>query len=536
MNKHIPSAGDLAPTPAYQWSATLWFRGLFIVAIALGIFFRSGRLGYKIYSHDEALASLRAAGYSGGEAFTGLWDGDDKSVQDIQKFLLPGEDKNISDTFSVTAFYGPHQAPLFYLLEHYWMRLIGYTPAAMRGLAAVFGLFSIPAMFWLGWELFRTRRAALLATALFSLSPFHILYAQDARPYSLWTLATLLSSAAFFRAIRVNDKTTWLIYSLTIILGVYSHQLFILVILAHGFHIIGVYLLSNQKVYGKYLLAGMLAFLAYTPWLFYVANRWTQVTEQMSWVNLQSTWFRYIQRWLLVFSSPLIDLDFKSDTLNLAPYFLRALTLLLVAVALLYLLKHGSAQEKSFIVLIYFVTAGTFIALDLLFGGIRSTTGRYFVPANIATILVVAYFLNAKFDLSGNKTINNWKVLLGLLMLASVFSNLNSLYSDTWWNKELGRVRTEFIQEINNDETLLIVSGNNATNLGDVLLLGFELDQDVHLKLLRNPADIKYSDNYSNIFWLPSSYREMQEISAQQQLHVREVLPGILWQIEETSE
>lgn len=42
--------------------------------------------------------------------------------------------------------------------------------------------------------------------ALIAVSPFHVLYAQEAREYSLWTVTILLSSAALLRAMRVKTK------------------------------------------------------------------------------------------------------------------------------------------------------------------------------------------------------------------------------------------------------------------------------------------------------------------------------------------
>lgn len=514
------------------WANSRWFQVLVVVVFGLGVFFRIAGLGTKIYSHDEAYTSMYAVGYRTGYVFTSLWDGEDKTVEEVQGFLRPNEDIDLTEALSQLAIYSPHQAPLFFLLAHYWVQFIGYTPAALRGLAALFGLLSIPAMYWFSRELFRSSRTALVSTAFFAISPFHILFSQDARPYSLWTLATILSSAALLRAIQKNNINAWMLYSLTLILGVYSHQLFILVAVVHGFYFIGIHLTHYQQKYMGFLLASLFAFLAYAPWLYFVITRWQQIARQVDVLSMQTAWYRFIQRWILLFSSPLLDLDFNSNTANLAPYFLRLLILIFTVYAFLFLLKQGTKQEKLLLTLIYIITIGIFIVLDLFFGGMRSITGRYFVPANTATIMVAAYFITNKLDRAPQKTGIKWRVIISALMITSIFSNVNSLLAETWWNKELSRVQPEFVNEINREQTLLIVSGYHPTNLGDVLLLSFEIDSDVHFRLYEDPANIRYLNNYQNTYWFPGSYEEIQEVSRNKRLLVSEVLTGILWRID----
>lgn len=518
--------------PTNSWTASLWFQVLFFTALGLGVFFRLAGLGNKMYSHDEIYSSLYAAGYPGGFVFTSLWDGKVKTVDDIQAFLKPNPGSSLHEVLSNLAIYSPHQAPLFFTLEHYWMQLIGFTPAAMRGLAALFGCLSILAMYWLGSELFRSPRVALIATALFAVSPFQILFAQDARPYSLWTLITLLSSAALLRSMRTNTIAAWMLYSTTLILGIYTHQLFILVAVVHGLYFVSIFFPDGQKRVGGFLSAGLFAFLAYTPWLYFIITRWQEAASQLDVLSMYIPWHRFIQRWILLFSSPMIDLDLNSNLANLAPYFLRVLMLIFIVCAFLFLLKHASWPEKLFLCLVYIITAGTFIALDLLFGGMRSITGRYLVVANIATVLVVAYFLAAKLDQSRRRSFTRWAILLGTLVVVSLISNLNSLLAETWWTKELSRVRIEFIREISRDNTILIVSGIHPTNLGDVLLLSLEVDPDVQFILVQEPSDLPYPNYDRNVYWFPSSSEEVQEISEKKGLRVREVLPGTLWKIE----
>jgi hypothetical protein len=165
-------------------------------------------------------------------------------------------------------------------------------------------------------------------------------------------------------------------------------------------------------------------------------------------------------------------------------------------------------------------------------GGIRSINGRYYVAVNIITIMVVGYFAASNLDRAEFGRLIKWKLLVGLLAAVGLFSNFNSQLAESWWNKELGRVSANFVHEINKDETLLIVSGSSPTNLGDVLLLSLEVDRDVRFRLNENPSETRFSGNYQNIFWFPSSYREVRVAEENERIKIREVLPGLLWRID----
>ncbi len=531
METSNPIAPSTKQVTVSRWIDIFWLRGLLILALGLGIFFRVTGLGNKIYSHDEAYASLRSAGYGKGDVLIFIQDGRDHTVQEIRSFLQPDKSKTIIDTLLITARSGPHQAPLFYLLAHLWMRLVGDTTTAMRGLAALFGLLSILCMYWLSRELFHSPQKALLTTALFAISPFQILFSQDARPYSLWTLATLLSSAALLGALRTNRLKGWLLYGLTIVVGVYTHALFLLVALVHGLYFAGLYLRGYKKEYSGFLLACLLAFLAYLPWLFMFVSYWQGAVDGMDWVNRSTSWQQFIKGWALIFSSPFLDLDFSTG--NLIPYLLRGLVLVLIAWGLVYLAVRGSFQEKMFILSLFVIPASAFLLPDLLIGGMRSVSGRYFVPVTIAATMAVAYLLSDKLENLLSSASIRWKLLTGLVMAASLTSNLNSLQAESWWIKELGRVRPDFVNIVDQDQTLLIVStGQHGTTIGDVLLLSLELHHDVHFRFVKPSKDFTSDGMYKQVYWFPGSSEEVLRISQQEGLQVEQVLPETLWQLQ----
>jgi mannosyltransferase len=92
--------------------------------------------------------------------------------------------------------------PLDYIISHFWI-LLGRQDDWVRLPAVIFGTLTLPVAFQLGRRLLG-RTDGLLLMALLAISPFHIRYSQEARPYALVVLGIMLAVYAFwqFRASR----------------------------------------------------------------------------------------------------------------------------------------------------------------------------------------------------------------------------------------------------------------------------------------------------------------------------------------------
>ena len=69
--------------------------------------------------------------------------------------------------------------PLFYSLQRLWLTF-GDSEAAMRSLPALFGILTVPLVFWLG-RLVGGTRVGLVAALLAATSPPLVAYSQEAR-------------------------------------------------------------------------------------------------------------------------------------------------------------------------------------------------------------------------------------------------------------------------------------------------------------------------------------------------------------------
>ena len=81
-----------------------------------------------------------------------------------------------------------------------------------------------------------------------------VVYAQEARPYSLFIMLILLSSAVLLRGMRLKTNNSWAIYAITLVVEFYSHLLLGIVAIAQGTYVVIVERFRfNKKVIG-YLL------------------------------------------------------------------------------------------------------------------------------------------------------------------------------------------------------------------------------------------------------------------------------------------
>lgn len=75
-------------------------------------------------------------------------------------------------------------APLYYILLHFWTKLFGISEFSLRLPSAIFSFLTVVTTFILGKNLFG-KKAGILASVLIGLSSFHLWYAQEARDYSM---------------------------------------------------------------------------------------------------------------------------------------------------------------------------------------------------------------------------------------------------------------------------------------------------------------------------------------------------------------
>jgi uncharacterized membrane protein len=282
---------------------------------------------------------------------------------------------------------GHHPHPLYFLLTYLWTSLWGNAIAVIRSFSAALSVLTLPVVYGLGMALFRCRLTAVLAVALVASSPFHVLYAQEARPYSLYLLLTVLSGWALVTALRTNQLWTWVAYGLTVMAGLYSFALFALVVLAHTVYGCLLHWGWHAK-FRRFLWATLAGSLTLVPWLVAVWPYSQTITRNTRWqtVSIGLDVRDRLHLLSLNFTRPFIDFDwnygFSLD--QWLPYGLVVVaTLALLIYATGFTLRHAP-REAGLYVLLLIACPGLLLAvLDWGIDGAMAQITRYFAPAYI---------------------------------------------------------------------------------------------------------------------------------------------------------
>lgn len=498
----------LTPLKAFRISEHTWFQSVIIILLLLGIFFRFFNLDHKVYWHDEAYTSIRAAGFTRYEIDQEIFQNQIISAEELQKFqqLKPGS--TAVDTIRSLAVEDPQHPPLYFLMARFWMQTFGSSLTASRALPAILSLLALPFMYGLALELFASQLTAQLATALLALSPFDVLFAQTARQYSLLTVTVVGSSFFLLRALRLSTWKNWGLYALMVTIGLYTHPFFGLTLIGHGVLVLADQLRKRDKTQFKiqtlrFFLATVVSLVLYSPWLMVLKNNYQRISDTTDWTRHRVDFLYLVKLWILSFTALFLDLDFGLSFEDIWAYLPRLPIVLLIAVALYTVCRRANSLTKLFILTSIFVPFLMLVLPDLLSGGKRSAVSRYLISCYPGVQLAVAYFLVTKGGLepyryTADKQV--WRVVLAVLVTGSIASCTVSAFADTWWDKDLSYFNGEITRLINEDaknhastSPPLVVSeiGDDFTNTGDLISMSYQLSKDVQLLLLTQPPNLK---------------------------------------------
>jgi uncharacterized membrane protein len=461
--------------------------------LLLGIFFRFYNLDKKVYWIDEVNSSLRSLGYTKTEMVTEAFTGEVMTAGDLQQYQQLSPDKTWNDTLN--ALMGtPEHAPLYFMLSRLWVGWVGHSVATMRCLTAIFSVLVFPCLYWLCWELFQSASVGWMAIALVAISPLHLPYAQEARPYSLLTVMTLLSSAMLLYAMRKPTRTSWGLYGLTVALGLYTQLLFGLVAIAQGIYVLILEKWRFTKAARSYLLVSGLALLSFTPWIALFFTNLDKVKESTASLTGGFTFDYMLNRWFLSFSQVLLDRELGGANF---------IMLLLCGFALFYLYRHAPGRSSLLILLI---VALSFLGLalpDLIWGGRRSLRIRYLFPFFTGIQIALAYLFATQAIWAKTWKQKGWWAVMVFVVFSGIAAAFVSSQAVIWWNKSVPRSSYYPVlsERINRSENPLVLSDGSPT---DTLAFSIWLDPEVKLMLSLDPKKFKLKqiEGYDPVYFL----------------------------------
>lgn len=496
-----------------------WLRFLIVVLLVLGIFFRFVNIDKKFYWRDEALTLLTISGYTQTEAVQHLYNGNVIGVPDLQKYQQLNPEKSTVDVIKVLAEETPEHPPLYYVASRWWVQLFGTSVAATRTLSALMSLLAFPCIYWLCLELFESPLVAWIAVAIIAISPFQVLYAQEAREYSLWAVTTLLSSAALLRAMRLNTKMSWAIYAATLALALYSYLFSAFVAVAHAFYVVVTQSWRSRKTFINYLLAASAGGLAFAPWLLTVVTHLSQLHKSMDWINYKLSFPALLTRWVFNLCRVFMDWNYGWSFRTPVPYLAIIAILAMVAYAIYYLCRHAPKRAWLFILVLIGVTALALVLPDLLLGGQRSRVSRYLIPFYLGVQIAVAYLLASKIS---TVTIHIWRqrlwqLLTIALLSTGVLSCAISSPAEDWWNK-VG-TSPKLVRGINKAAQPLLISDTPLPT--DVIALTYIVNEKVKFLLPSDANSIKIPEGFTDVFVFKPSDTLKAELKQAQNYRIK---------------
>jgi len=501
VNASAPGS-DASPAPERPLRGARGLRRatavLVAVAALVGVGARFWGLAEKPLWHDEVYTRIFAAGHASGDWIGALYTGRPVSRDAVLAFQRLDPEKSAFDTARGLARDEPQHPPAYYVLARLWMGLFGDGVGPLRALSLVASLVALLAAAWLGRELFPTRgppatarvarRARALFVALVAASPFAVLYAQEAREYSLWTVAILASTAALLRALRLTADAerpavrvrAWAGYALLTAFGLYTSFSHATVILAHilfiAVHARG--RLDRRSVPAALALAA--SGLLFAPWAVLLATHLDAFAASMAWSRAIVVPLTEVLTTLATnLSRPLLDL--WPTVSGPVAWSAVALTVALVVAALVALARRGPRSARVLLLLLALLPLALLVLPDLAVGGIRSFSARYLFPSLLAVLAAVAWRLAAiaRADLR--------RALIAAVVLVAAASAVRTTLDRVPWTRALSAGLPAVAAAIDAAPHPLVLGDRERHHPGNLLALATQVGPDTTFVLLDHP-------------------------------------------------
>ena len=397
------------------------------------------------------------------------------------------------------AFEDPQHPPLYYVLDRWWIRVAGDTVADRRALSAIVGTLAIGIAYLLGAEVGGTVLAGLVFAALFALSPFQIIYSQEAREYSLWGFAVLTSTWLLLRALRLGNAAIWGWYALSLVIGLYTDLLFANVLLGHA-AIVLKFARHQWRPMAVFGVATLAALAAFAPWLVAVVRGAGLLTNN-PFLGASLPVSVYAAKWAFNASTVFIDLEYR--------YPIATVLLLIVGGIWVYstiiLIRSAHMREAIVVAALIVPSSAVMLALDLLHHESRATAGRYLVPTWIGLELLVALGVAASIGSSMRVSRIGTLIFVFLASVGALSAIADSPADWSWSDTSVAPIRP--VARIINDTPRSVVVFRTDPSRWDftVAQLVNVLRPDVRIRLLAASSPLNLAATKDALFLLDPS-------------------------------
>jgi hypothetical protein len=160
--------------------------------------------------------------------------------------------------------------PLFYMLLHFWMQLVGNGEAATHWLSEIFAALTIPTGYWAGRTI-GGKRAALMCATLFAFNAFLDYYSVETRMYTLMALLGLLATIGFINGFVYRRRVYVILFSVSLALMFYTHAWAIYFSAGSVVSVAVLWKISGEEIRKGLIKDALMAYVAavvvFLPWL-----------------------------------------------------------------------------------------------------------------------------------------------------------------------------------------------------------------------------------------------------------------------------
>jgi uncharacterized membrane protein len=471
-----------------------WLIAAAAAAVVLGVFLRFSNLPRKLFWLDEAWTSLRISGASQADVARDLYDGRVLSPEDLLRYQRVTPERGVVRVALAHVRDDPQQPPLYYVLARFWASLFGDGTGPLRALSAVFGTVAVAAAYALAREAF-SGEAGLVAACLVALSPFQVLYSQEARSYELLCLLVLFSGTALLRAMRLSTRLAWILYAAALAAGLYTSVLFLLVALAHLAFVALSWRSWGSVARRGFLRAAAASVVSFAPWLGVLAAHRADAIASAGWVATRIPSGRLFTGALDSLVAPFADsLDGPARSFRAA----TPCVLVFSAWALAAISRRAKRKGALLVVCLTLVPFFGLFLPDLLFGGVRTTYPRYLFAALTGLSLAAAGAIAPLLESGGGRRMAGGALLATLLALGAAGS-WRSNQSPCWWNSFRCAETIEAARLVNAEIRPVLVAHEDWW-IPNALAFSHLLDPKVRIQLVRGGATPAVPADASAVF------------------------------------
>ena len=277
----------------------------------------------------------------------------------------------------------PH---LYYNIVRIFSFIFGHSTFTVRILSSILGVLSIYSIFLLAKEI-ANKKTGYFAALLMSVNYFHIWYSQEARPYVLLSLLTILSYYRLVIFLKNFSYKNAILYGFFTALMINTHFFGLFVLVAQAL-VISYFVFEADKQKWKIniftsLVAGLTTIILWIPSIpvFLIITKiksfWIQPPTAEVYIGLFKEFFGYAES--VIFIASLVS----------AYYFIKVFSS-----------KYVKTENKNNNLVFGFIIISTWVFITLLIPYIRTyidvpmIISRYFISVLPAAILVIAIGLD----------------------------------------------------------------------------------------------------------------------------------------------